>query len=804
MKSHSSRSSRVRTKVVALLLSLVALWGFAAYVTLREGLNLLWVSTLDQKFGRPTDGLITALQQERRLSLVYLGQPGSVERDALTAQRGHTDEARERFQTLVRSRDVRLAASASAQQRIDEAFRILDRLTGTRNAIDSASIGRGDAAQTFTDIIGANFRVFNSLATLDDPEIAKEGRTLVALTRAREVLSQEDALLAGVLAANHFEGDEHARFVQLVGAQRFLYADSAAELPATDKARYDQLLASGPFAAFHVLEDTVVDRAGTGPLPIDSESWRTAVEVVIPQLHAFELSAADSTVQRATPAAIGVFVRLGLAGGLGLIAVIASIIMSITTARALVRQLARLRTAALNLAHERLPSVVQRLGRGEEVDVEVEAPPLEFGSDEIGQVGEAFNAVQRTAISVAVEQAELRRGVRDVFLSLARRTQALVHRQLTLLDGMERRETTASELEDLFRVDHLATRMRRNAENLIVLSGAVPGRGWRHPVRLVDVVRGAVAEVEDYTRIKVMPIAPGALAGRAVSDVIHLLAELIENAASFSPPYTIVNVGGQRVANGYAIEIEDRGLGMTEADLAVANEQLRTPPDFSLSSTARLGLYVVARLAERHGVRVQLRESPYGGTTAIVLLPTGLVVDDTVSLVSGYPGNGTRALDRTRPLDTETAFDPGRLFEPSAAPLETVREPVVPEPVTAPPAPPPSSPPVPVPVPVDERPPAEPDTATASITYTSFGLPRRIRQASLAGPARTGGTTAAGEQAGRPPDEIRDMLAAYQNATARGRFEAERSLTTSIGSVATTEEPAPSHESDPAHDDQQP
>ena len=169
-----------------------------------------------------------------------------------------------------------------------------------------------------------------------------------------------------------------------------------------------------------------------------------------------------------------------------------------------------------------------------------EAPPLEFGDDEIGQVGKAFNVVQETAVRTAVEQAELRRAVRDVFLSLARRTQALVHRQLTLLDAMERREQDAEELEDLFRVDHLATRMRRNAENLIVLSGSTPGRAWRRSVPMVDVIRGAVGEVEDYTRVQVLPITGVSLAGRAVGDVIHLLAELIENGLSFSrrtPPW---------------------------------------------------------------------------------------------------------------------------------------------------------------------------------------------------------------------------------------------------------------------------
>ncbi|MFD2350733.1 sensor histidine kinase [Nonomuraea ferruginea] len=315
--------------------------------------------------------------------------------------------------------------------------------------------------------------------------------------------------------------------------------------------------------------------------------------------------------------------------GLGLVAVIASIVLSITTTRQLLAQLRKLRDAAHELSDERLPRVVERIGHGEVVDVSKEVPDLDFGDNEIGQVGQAFNAVQHTAISVAAEQAELRRSIRDILLSLARRTQGLVHRQLTVLDVMERRETDPEELKELFRLDHLAIRMRRNAENLIVLSGSSPARTWRRSVPMLNVVRGALAEVEDYTRVTILPLGDVVLVGRAVGDVIHLLAELIENAVSFSPPYTAVQVSGQLVANGYVIEIEDRGLGMKPEDLASANERIADPPEFRITGTARLGLYVVSQLARRHDIQVRLKASPYGGTTVVVLLPQDLVEVDT-------------------------------------------------------------------------------------------------------------------------------------------------------------------------------
>ncbi|MFD0787891.1 ATP-binding protein, partial [Micromonospora azadirachtae] len=232
------------------------------------------------------------------------------------------------------------------------------------------------------------------------------------------------------------------------------------------------------------------------------------------------------------------------------------------------------RTAALELAEQRLPEVVTRLRRGEQVDVGREAPPLEYGDDEIGQVGRAFNEVQRTAIRAAVDEVSLRRGLNEVFLNIARRSQSLVHRQLALLDRMERGTEDPDELAELFQVDHLATRLRRHAEDLVILAGAAPGRGWRNPVAVVDLVRGAISEVEAYDRVVIVDVQRAGVLGRAVGDVIHLLAELVENATAFSPPATRVSVNGQRVANGYALEVTDRGLGMSDAALAEAKRRL--------------------------------------------------------------------------------------------------------------------------------------------------------------------------------------------------------------------------------------
>ncbi len=228
-------------------------------------------------------------------------------------------------------------------------------------------------------------------------------------------------------------------------------------------------------------------------------------------------------------------------------------------------------------------------------------------------------------------------------MSLARRNQSLLQRQLRLIDALEHKAPDSAALADLFALDHLTTRMRRHAESLAILSGAAPGRSWTEPVPIIDVIRAAMAEVEDYRRVTVLTASEDAVAAPAVADMIHLLAELIENATMFSPSGTRVEVRAERVANGFAVEIDDRGLGIEPAQLAEINQQLAQPPDFDLANADRLGLFVGAKLAARHGVRVSLRQSPYGGTTAIVLLPTSIIV-----LVSASASPGTSALPAAR------------------------------------------------------------------------------------------------------------------------------------------------------------
>ncbi|WP_214107970.1 sensor histidine kinase [Acrocarpospora catenulata] len=761
------RNSRVRAKVAAMLVSLAALWAFAAWVTVREGVNLLGVASLDSSVVAPSEPLLVELQKERRLSMVYLGSAGRQPSSGLGAQRARTDALQADYEESARSASSSFYVDANRERAITDTFQKLTGLASLRKSIDDGRVGRVQAAEAFTDIIESVYRMYDSMATLDDEAFARDTRTLLGLSRAREILAREDATLAGAIAAGRFSNDEHAQFVQIMGAQRFVTDQMIGQLTDADRQPFEKVLEGSAFTRLRALESAVAQssRAGFAP-PVNAEQWQSATDAAQAELQKAILSAGDDLVDRATPIAVGVVVRLVLAGGLGLIAVITSVILSITTARALVQQLEKLRTAALELAHERLPSVVDRLARGEKVDVEAEAPPLQFGGDVIGQVGQAFNAVQQTAVRTAVEEAELRQSIRDILLSLARRTQSLVHRQLTLLDVMERRENEPEELNDLFRVDHLATRMRRNAENLIVLSGSSPARAWRNPVPMVDVVRGALGEVEDFTRVTVLPMGKVELTGRAVGDVIHLLAELVENAVSFSPPYTVVQVSGQMVANGYAIEIEDRGLGMTAEDLDVANQRIMDPPEFNLSTTARLGLFVVSKLAERHGIRVQLKASPYGGTTAVVLLPRELVIED--DLFTLHPAEQVTEMPRMAVV-TQPQGSPEPLPRPPQPPLSA--------PVVAPiaeqrrrPELVPDTPPLPTRVP--EAPVPEP----APESFTPSGLPFRVPQASITPALREVPKAQEEEDDDRSPEDIRKIMGSYQSGTRRGRSEAARLL----------------------------
>uniref|UniRef100_UPI0015869115 sensor histidine kinase n=1 Tax=Streptomyces sp. TRM64462 TaxID=2741726 RepID=UPI0015869115 len=481
----------------------------------------------------------------------------------------------------------------------------------------------------YTATITAAFAVHGALAALPDARDGAHARVALELAHARELLSREDALLTAAHLTRDLAAPRHRAFNGAAEARRTLLGSATTDLRDPARTTWRRLTDAPAYRQLTAAEDRIAaappGRRAATAVPV--AGWDAAHAAVRGALTALENEARKPTGDGSHPLAGGALTPAGAAVVLGLAAVAASLVISVRIGRSLVVELVGLRNSALDIAHRELPHAMRRLRAGEQLDLHREAPAAAGrpAHDEIGQVADALSTVHRAALEAAAERAELAGGISGVFVNLARRSQVLVHRQLTLLDSMERRADDPNELGDLFRLDHLTTRMRRHAESLIILSGSAPGRAWRTPVPLTNVVRAAVSEIEDYARVEVRPLTETAVTGGAVADLTHLLAELIENAAQFSPPHTKVRVTGEPVGNGYALEIEDRGLGMGQQSLADANRRIAHSEDLDLFDSDRLGLFVVSRLAARHDIKVQLRPSAYGGTTAVVLLPTDLL-----------------------------------------------------------------------------------------------------------------------------------------------------------------------------------
>ncbi|MFG2635010.1 nitrate- and nitrite sensing domain-containing protein [Streptomyces sp. NPDC048362] len=642
------RGKSIRRKIVALLLvplvSLAAVWGFATVLTGREVTRLFRVSDVVEDIGYPTEDTVRVLQQERRQTLVYLADPRAA--DALAAlhrTRGATDRAVGEIRKNA-DHDTRDGMDAADRERLNAALDAFTGLGSLRRSVEEGTVTRAQAYDLYNRLVDPCYTLLAALEGIDDVDMDKQSRALVNITRARELLSREDALLGSSLVVGRLTRDEIRDISDLAAQRSLLYDINLPLLPDAERERYESFWKNATTAPLRVAEQDVIDAGAGTPHGVTAKSWDSAAAGVLKELGTLDDQAGDRFQDRMRPVAMGVIAQAAVAGLLGLAALLFSLFLSVRMGRTLIRDLRQLRMEAHEASGIRLPSVMRRLSAGEQVDVETEVPRLEYDKNEIGEVGQALNTLQRAAVEAAVKQSALRSGVSEVFVNLARRSQVLLHKQLTLLDTMERRTEDTDELADLFRLDHLTTRMRRHAEGLVILSGAAPSRQWRRPVQLMDVVRASVAEVEDYERIEVRRLPRIAVTGPAVADLTHLVAELLENATVFSPPHTAVQVLGERVANGFTLEIHDRGLGMTAEALLDANLRLAETPEFELSDTDRLGLFVVSRLAQRQNVRVSLQPSPYGGTTAVVFVPDTLLTDD----VPDTNGIGFR-LDRARP-----------------------------------------------------------------------------------------------------------------------------------------------------------
>jgi signal transduction histidine kinase len=651
---------RIYFLVAIPLITMLGLFGYVAYTSYTNWRNLDRAPNLIRATSVPLTNFISLLQAERRAAVVYLAQPTDAN---LTAYQDTVQAAKngiQQFEVVAGAPATTRYATPDETTALNKLIADVNGMTQLRGGVATKQIPPIEAFLGYTQIIIDQDTVFQAEAgSMTDSIASSQGLGLISAVNAREDVSEQDALLAGALASGVLDGRSRVAFSQAMGRQQddtllFQALLTPAELAVYNKTMNAKVPAQMQQGLTNIQEAVA---AGTSLKALQAlgvaspVAWQELTSTWQKGNYAAATDAANSVLAIDQGLSDSAKKRVLETGAVGAAGLILTLLVTILLGRSIIRRLTRLRRTALTLAEEQLPSVVSRLRRGESVDVAAEAPPLRVGKDEIGQVGQAIDTVRQTAIRSAIEESRIRQGVNDMFRNLARRNQSLLQRQLTVIDGMERKAQDPDVLEDLFKMDHLTTRMRRHAEGLIILSGAAPGRAWSAPVKLIDVMRGAVAEVEDYARVTVTTQAKTALAGSAVTDVIHLLAELIENATTLSPPFTQVRVSGETVANGFAIEIEDRGLGMNPQRLAELNERLSSLPELTAANTEQLGLFVVGQLARRHGISVTLRPSPYGGTTAVALIPRGLIVEEgPAAITSGgfegaFAGGGAAAGD---------------------------------------------------------------------------------------------------------------------------------------------------------------
>ncbi|WP_406863347.1 nitrate- and nitrite sensing domain-containing protein [Streptomyces sp. HUAS MG47] len=634
------RNWRISTRLVSLLaLPVVAattLGGIRINESLQDMEQLEHMQLLTKLTKEATD-LAEALQAERDLSAGPLSNGGSPNEFKVADPRKKTDRARTAFLDATGGIGDTMGDDALESIRTN-ANQIAQQVVQLDDVRQSAYKGTEPTSQT----VESYSRIINSLLSLSqdmaqatsNPEMIKRTRALAAFSQAKEYASIQQAIIAASLpptdqqlgkldrqdrlyaeAARKQEQDTLDRFNTIYEST----GGNATELTASLETGNSSVEAASAYAERVLSTDsglTTAQRRGYLDFTDEYSTKMEAMSRIEGQLLGEMETQARVLKQESQRDAL-------INGALILLVLGVSLVGAFVVARSMIRSLRRLQDTATKVAQERLPELVKQLSETDPQDVDTSVESVGVHSrDEIGQVAEAFDEVHREAVRLAAEQALLRGNVNAMFTNLSRRSQGLIQRQLSLISELESREADPDQLSSLFKLDHLATRMRRNGENLLVLAGEEPGRRWTRPVPLVDVLRAAASEVEQYERIELAAVPATEVAGRVVNDLVHLLAELLENATSFSSPQTKVRVTGHALPDGRVlVEIHDTGIGLSPEDLAAINERLASPPTVDVSVSRRMGLFVVGRLSLRHGIRIQLRPSDSGGTTALVMLP---------------------------------------------------------------------------------------------------------------------------------------------------------------------------------------
>ncbi|MFG2847040.1 nitrate- and nitrite sensing domain-containing protein [Kitasatospora sp. NPDC048296] len=638
---------------------------------------------LAKKAGQPSNIVYYNLQEERRLSAEALARPGA-NTDQLRHQRQLTDDAVRQFQAL--SGEAVDDAPADVRTAVAEARQAMGKLAEQRAAVDKGSIDQQTVFTYYTDLIAVDLRLFTALSHVDAGEVTWVSKTLVNSFWAKEMLAREDAILARGWPAGRLSTADYQQVQQLIGAEDHLFTVQVVPyIPDGEAGAWHDLMNSPGWQAKAAVEQqltrpTAADSNGTVRLPAAQDQWRQGVDQLNPQLVKAIETRTSAVVEVGKGAVLNLLTRVVLTAVVGLIAVVAVVIASWRISRSLRRRIKEVHTQAEEMERT-LPEVVDRLGRGEQVDVEAETRAVTTGAhgngaDELARLGQTLNLARSAALEAAVRQAEQHRGFERLLQRIARRTQLLIGRQLRKLDELERKHEDPEVLEGLFDLDHLTARLRRYEENLVIMAGGQPQRRWRKPVPLLDVLRSAQGEVQDYRRIMIDVEGHPWLSERAVGPVAHVLAELMENATTFSKPPTPVEVRAAMVGRGLAVEIEDRGLGMDPEQYDAANELMSRPPRTDVLARAddiRLGFHVVARLAALTGLKIEFRPSAFGGTRVVVLVPDELVIDgDAELLPETTPAEPIPLVRRSRRAVRSASDEPPQPAVPVGPPVAPV------------------------------------------------------------------------------------------------------------------------------------
>ncbi|WP_308166594.1 sensor histidine kinase [Nocardia albiluteola] len=564
--------------------------------------------------------LVQEVQRERGLSNGMLAGDAAM-RQALDAQRPATDRA---LQALSAALDDRAPGVGDVRA----ALRDLAALSDERAGIDAHRTDRTTAFAFYTDAITALTRTRLGLDHAQDDQVWRGLSALYSLGDAKEFTAQERGFLSGVFAAGGFGPGEYVQFLDIRAAKQAALETYPRDATPSERVAVTSLMHSAD-ALRSAESEGVAIAAQHGPLltPVSATDWWAQTSSVIDAERGVQQSIGADINQRAQhlrQIAERTLVGYGVGTLLALL-VLARLVFS--GVRAIVRPLAALAATADEVATQRLPALIRAW---QDPDADDPGPPEpvpapERASVEIAQVAVAFDRVQTTAYELGAAQATVRRNTTESLANLGRRNQNLLRRQLALISEFEREELDPRALSNMFELDHLATRMRRNAESLLVMVGQASPRRWSEPIPLTDVIRAALSEVENYRRVVVRRVDDVPVTGGVVSELAHMLAELIENGLSFSPPEVEVEIYGRLVGQRYLLAVVDHGIGMSPEQLAAANARLRGEADFMVAPTRFLGHHVVGRLSRRLGIEVELTVSPISGVAARMLLPLTLL-----------------------------------------------------------------------------------------------------------------------------------------------------------------------------------